>query len=351
MRKREPGMTPLNDPIRAMGARPRLTPAGPDQSRVTLDQLRVFAAVADREHITGAAKALHMSQGSVSGLVHRLEATLGLPLFQRVGRNVRLTDVGESLRRLAGRVLDEVAEIEDLSAGYHAVERGEIILAAGRVMGAHRLARWVAPFARAHPHLTVRISLAPMHTLVEMLLGGTADVVMLGSLVKAPEIESIILERTDMVLLVSGEHPLATTANPLSALAGYRYLAHEAGTATEPRATEALAGAADASMTVELEEGALHAALLAGLGFAMMPRSVVLDDIQSGRLVALPRPGRRVVQVFSAARRRGTPTPAQQAFWDHLKGLAAPRVALVEGDPPNSAESSSDPNEIISKIA
>jgi DNA-binding transcriptional LysR family regulator len=322
-----------------------------DQSRVTLDQLRVFAAVADREHITGAAKALHMSQGSVSGLIHRLEATLGLPLFQRVGRNVRLTDVGESLRRLAGRVLDEVAEIEDMSAGYHAVERGEIVVAAGRVMGAHRLARWVAPFALAHPHLTVRISLAPMHTLVEMLLAGTADVVMLGSLVKGTEIESLILERTSMVLLVSAEHPLAKSADPLRDLGTYRYLAHEAGTATEPRATEALAGAADASMTVDLEEGALHAALLAGLGFAMMPRSVVIDDIESGQLVALPRPGRRVVQVFSAARRRGTPTPAQHAFWDHLRAIAAPRTAQPDEEQPSDWEASSDPHEIIMKIA
>jgi DNA-binding transcriptional LysR family regulator len=330
----------------------RLNSAGLDQSRITLDQLRVFVAVADREHITGAAKALRMSQGSVSGLVHRLEATLGLPLFQRVGRNVRLTDVGESLRRLAARVLEEVSEIEDMSAGYHAVERGEITIAAGRVMGAHRLARWVAPFAIAHPHLTVRISLAPMHTLVEMLLGGTADVVMLGSLVKAPEIESLILERTDMVLLVSSEHPLASAPNPLGELGGYRYLAHEAGTSTEPRATEALNGAADASMTVELEEGALYAALLAGLGFAMMPRSVVANDIDSGRLIALPRPGRRIAQVFSAARRRGTPTPAQHAFWEYLTGIAAPRVAAVPDDEqPGSDRASSELDPDISRIA
>ena len=335
----------------AAPTRSRLTSAGLDQSRVTLDQLRVFVAVADREHITGAAKALRMSQGAVSGLVHRLETRLGLPLFQRVGRNVRLTDVVESVRRLAARVLDEVSEIEDMSAGYHAVERGEITIAAGRVMGAHRLARWVAPFALAHPHLTIKISLAPMHTLVEMLHGGTADVVMLGSLVKAPEMESLILERTDMVLLVSSEHPLATTPNPLNELAAYRYLAHEAGTATEPRATEALAGVADASMTVELEEGALHAALLAGLGFAMMPRSVVVDDIDSGRLALLPRPGRRVAQVFSAARRRGTPTPAQEAFWDYLSGLAAPGVAPVDAEASGADEPASELDELISRIA
>jgi hypothetical protein len=53
-----------------------------------------------------------------------------------------------------------------------------------------------------------------------------------------------------------------------------------------------------------------------------MARAVVETDITSGRLVALPRPGRRVEQVFNAARRRGPYTPAQQAFWEHVVGLA-----------------------------
>jgi DNA-binding transcriptional LysR family regulator len=104
-------------------------------------------------------------------------------------------------------------------------------------------------------------------------------------------------------------------------------------------------------MTVELEEGALHAALLAGLGFAMMPRSVIVDDIVSGQLVALPRPGPRVTQVFSAARRRVTPTPAQHAFWEYLSGLAAPRVTAVEDEAPIADGPASEPGDMISRIA
>jgi len=65
---------------------------------VTLDQLHTFLAVAERQHVSEAAEALGISQGSVSTVVHRLEKRLGLPLFQRVGRNVRLTDVGRALR-------------------------------------------------------------------------------------------------------------------------------------------------------------------------------------------------------------------------------------------------------------
>ncbi len=78
----------------------------------------------------------------------------------------------------------------------------------------------------------------------------------------------------------------------------------------------------DPENTLELEEGALHAALLAGLGFAAMPRSVVEQDIAEGRLVVIPLPGRSVSQSFAAARRRDLHTPAVEAFWAHLKRIA-----------------------------
>ena len=135
----------------------RTPPARPrhPRPRVTLDQLHTFLAVAEREHVTAAAEALGLSQGSVSGVVRRLEATLGLPLLQRVGRNVQLTDVGRALRQLAVKVLEDVGQIEELRVGYLAFERGELTVAAGRVMGAHRLSGWLAPFVADHPEINV----------------------------------------------------------------------------------------------------------------------------------------------------------------------------------------------------
>jgi DNA-binding transcriptional LysR family regulator len=87
------------------------------------------------------------------------------------------------------------------------------------------------------------------------------------------------------------------------------------------RAARVLGRRADAAATVELEEGALLAALLAGIGFAVMPRSVVQADIASGRLVVLERHATPVIQQFTAARRQALHTPAVQAFWDHLLTL------------------------------
>src|SRR6202521_3904412 len=78
---------------------PQTRPRHP-RPRITLDQLHTFLAVAEREHVTAAAEALGLSQGSVSGVVRRLEATLGLPLLPRGGRNVKLTAVGRAAPHL-----------------------------------------------------------------------------------------------------------------------------------------------------------------------------------------------------------------------------------------------------------
>jgi DNA-binding transcriptional LysR family regulator len=78
------------------------------------------------------------------------------------------------------------------------------------------------------------------------------------------------------------------------------------------------------SRAVEFEEGALLAALFAGIGYAVMPRSVVEEAIDDGRLVVLRRPGPRVPQRFMAARREALHTPAVQAFWAHLQRMSPP---------------------------
>ena len=89
-----PPLAEHDNPQRRAAQRARW--AARPRPEVTLDQLHTFLAVAERQHVSEAAEALGISQGSVSTVVHRLEKRLGLPLFQRVGRNVRLTDVGRA---------------------------------------------------------------------------------------------------------------------------------------------------------------------------------------------------------------------------------------------------------------
>ena len=292
--------------------------------RVTLDQLHTFVAVADSEHVGAAADALRLSQGTVSASIRRLEATLGVPLLLRVGRNVRLTDVGRAVRQLALRTLAEAGQVEQLTTGYSAFETGEVRVAAGRVTGALLLSEWLSPFVRDFPHVDLRIQLAEVRDLMSMLRDGGADTIIVGSRVQEPGIEACVLQTTEMVLVVASHHPLAASRHPSAELQQHRYLAHEAGSATESQASR-LVGTTPSGPAIELEEGALHAALLAGIGFAAMPRAGVQREIDDGRLTVLPHPGRPVRQAFTAARRRGLQTPAAEALWLTLARSAETR--------------------------
>jgi len=124
-----------------------------------------------------------------------------------------------------------------------------------------------------------------------MLQDGEVDIIFAGSTIDGPGIEAMTMERTEMVLVVAPGHPLAASRHPLMDLNGYRHLEHERGTATHDLvAAHLLREHGREAEGVELEEGALVPALKAGLGFAVMPRSLVDGDVAAGRLTVLPAP-------------------------------------------------------------
>ncbi len=316
----------LHPPAEGRPGRRRVPTHAPARPRpeITLDQLRTFLAVAERQHVSAAAAALRISQGSVSTVVRRLERSLGLPLFNRVGRNIRLTDVGRALRPIATRVLDDLSLVDELRASYLAAERGEISVAAGHVVGTHRVPGWLAAFVAAHPKIGLHLSIAPFRVTVEMLVDGEVDVIFTSSAVDVAGVESITMERTEMVLVAAPGHPLARSRAPLRELHLHRHLEHERGTATNLLAAQLLGDHLRDAEPVELEEGALVPALMAGLGFAVMPRALVENDLAGGRLAVLHHPGPRVLQVSTASRRQGVHTPAVELLWEHLRGVAQP---------------------------
>ncbi|HYA00287.1 MAG TPA: LysR family transcriptional regulator [Candidatus Binatia bacterium] len=292
--------------------------------RVTLDQLHTFVAVAERQHISRAAAALGLSQSSVSTVVRRLERTLDLPLFQRIGRNVRLTDAGRALRPIALRILDDATLVDQLQASFTQAERGEITVATGHVVGTHRVPAWLAGFVAAHPSIQLHMKVTSFRAAIAMLADGEADVIFTGSAFETPGIDIITMERHEMVLVAAPSHPLSRSRAPMRELSRYRNLEHEAGTATSSLAAQFLGKHARGADAVELEEGALVPALLAGLGFAVMPRGVVEADVAAGRLTILPCSRPRVLQSFTAARRHGAQTPAVELLWGHLGAIAQP---------------------------
>lgn len=295
---------------------------------VSVEQLHTFAAVARRGHITRAAEAIHVSQGSVSQQVQRLEATLGIALLERVGRGVRLTEAGRAVGAAAGAAIAAVHAVEQTAAAFRGLTAGSLTIAASNTVGIHRAPIWIAGFLETHAQVEVRLRLRNTAKAVADLTAGAVDLALVeGAVPSDAGLETMLLERDELILVVAAGHPLAETPRATAReLRRHRYLAREDGSGTEALARELVGAAYRAGPVLELGHlEAVRAAVSAGLGYAALPRTVVADEIAAGRVVALRRTGAGVWRDFRAVRRDGFAPPALAAFWVHLGDVGLDR--------------------------
>lgn len=299
------------------------------ERRPSVEQLRAFLAVAEHEHVTKAAAVLGLSQPSISHQLKALEQALGLALFERVGRGVRLSPDGRALLAAASAALSSVRALEELAAARAGSIAGDLVVAASNTVGIYRLPAWLGGFVEVHPGIDLRVRLVNTHEAIALVRDAAVDCALVEGPEPRPELVELEVETDELLIVAAADHPLAGMARvrPYD-LASYRYLAREAGSGTEALAAEMLGTAYRSGPVVELGQvGAVRAATLAGLGYAVISLAAVADDLETGRLRRLPmrRPG--LTRAFTALRRPTSHAPALEAFWAHLVALSAPVVA------------------------
>lgn len=125
---------------------------------MSVRELECFLAVVDHGGITRAAAALYLAQPSLSQIIRRLEADLGVELFRRVGRGLVLSPAGEALVGPARQVLRDLAHARSVAAGYRGLDGGRVDLAVSASLTSSFLAAWVGDFRRKHPRITLRLT-------------------------------------------------------------------------------------------------------------------------------------------------------------------------------------------------
>ena len=122
-----------------------------------LRHIRSFIAVADSGHLTRAADELHVSQPALSQQIRQLEEELGTPLFDRIGRGIRLTAAGEVFRSHARRIFDEVGQAQKSIGELEALDRGSLTVGAVQTVNAYLIPTLVSTFSKSHPRVAVRV--------------------------------------------------------------------------------------------------------------------------------------------------------------------------------------------------
>ncbi|MGN6697643.1 MAG: LysR substrate-binding domain-containing protein, partial [Thermomicrobiales bacterium] len=242
-----------------------------------LHKLRVFAAVAEHEHYSRAADALRISQPALSVHVRDLERYFGVALFERAGRNVRLTDAGRLVQDYARRILALTVEMDEAVEDLRGLRAGQLRLGASTTIGEYLLPDALAAFRRQYPGVEVAVEIANTARIADRLRHGELHLGVIGEPLANPDLELTPYRDDELVLIVPPDHPWATQTITIADLGTAQFVVREAGSATREVAEAAL-NAAGVRRTEALELGgteAVKGAVAAGLGVAFVSACAV----------------------------------------------------------------------------
>lgn len=172
-------------------------------------QLHIFYVVAQRRSITGAARELHLTQPAVSLQIRALEKACGLPLLERGGPHLRMTQAGEALYRCAVSILHTRDEARRLMGELGAATKGKLILGANTTGGMYLLPRIVRAFKEQYPETDITFQIDATERLYESALQNVLDMALVGGPTKDKRfgVEPVCLD--NVVLIVSPSHAFA----------------------------------------------------------------------------------------------------------------------------------------------
>ena len=246
-----------------------------------LRHLRYFEAVARLNHVTRAAAELHVAQPALSKQLRDLEDELGVALFDRVGRRVRLTEAGEALLPHARAVIAQVEAARAAMAERVGLRRGLATIGAPPTVGTNLLPAALAAFNRRYPGIELRLREAGVSTLLEQLAAGLADIAVVTLPVDDPNLAVAPLFTEELVLAVAAHHSLAESEGvELASLAAEPFVLSPPNYELRDATVDACRRAGFAPHVV-LDGGEMDTLLrfvAAGLGVALVPRLALVGQ-------------------------------------------------------------------------
>lgn len=288
-----------------------------------LHKLRVFVAVAERQHFTRAAEELSISQPALTAHVRDLERHLGTPLFERAGRGVRLTDTGHLVLGYARRLLALAVELQEAVDDVQGLRAGELRIGASTTIGEYLLPATLGAFRLRYPAVKVSVEIANTGRIADQVRHGELHLGLVGEPLDDPDLESEPFRDDELVLIVPPGHAWAGREIAAGDLNGAALVVRERGSATRDVAEASLARLG-ARPTIALELGgteAVKGAVAAGLGVAFVSACAVLPELATGRLERATVAGLAIRRQFQVVQRRGRHlTAAERAFLLVLNG-------------------------------
>jgi DNA-binding transcriptional LysR family regulator len=309
---------------------------------MTLDQLRIFVEVAERQHLTQAAAALFLTPSAVSAAIKALEDRYDIALFHRVGRRIELSEAGRIFLDEAKRTLASVRTLDATLAELGGLGRGSLTIHASQTVSSYWLPPLLVRFRQAYPAIELKMEIGNTGHVSQAVLLGTADLGFVEGAIGDTTLAVEAVGDDKMVVVVAPGHPWAD-GRLLAAddLVKAQWILRETGSGTRSVFEEALdtLGIAPAALDVALDlpsNEAVRSAVMAGPFATAMSELVVTAAVRAGLLAVanIELPTRHFAMLRHPARHRSR---AVAAFEELARAYTAPARNASMANCPTSA--------------
>ena len=289
--------------------------------------IETFCRVAALKSFSRAADDLFLTQPTVSGHILSLERSLSLRLFDRTGREIRLTKAGEMFLRYASKILavrkDLINALSEFSQGI----RGELSLGASTIPGEYLLPRLMGDFKREHPRLTLSLKISDTKEIVQELLQGNIEFGLIGARVDHPSLHYETFEEDEIIVIAPPDHPLTRKRSVgFEDLLKEPWIIREEGSGTQMTVERVLRkeGKSLKDFNVAIEMGSTSSVkegVKAKLGLAFISRRAVEEELNRNLFGSVPLEGLESIsrQIYIVSQRGKTLSPVGMEFLRFLK--------------------------------
>jgi len=255
----------------------------------TLKQLRIFESVAKHQSYTYAAKSLYLTQPAVSMQMKQLEEIVDLPLFDRVGKQVRLTAAGQELLLYAESIRQQLDEATQVLQEFKGLKRGKLHLTMASTAN-YFTPQLIASFKHQFPQVDITLDVSNRSGLVHAVEHNLTDMAIMGQPPKGHHLTGIPFMDNPLVVIAAPSHPLSErNAIPLAELTDEAFIVREPDSGTR-MSVERFFSSHQLELIAGMEMNrseAIKQAVMAELGLGIVSLHTIEMELTLNRLVVL----------------------------------------------------------------
>ena len=287
----------------------------------TLNQLQIFLKIVQTQSVTKAAEELHLTQPAVSIQLKNLQDQFEIPLTEVISRKIFITDFGKEIAVAAEKIINEVHAINYKTSAYKGQLTGKLKISIVST-GQYVLPFFMTDFMQMHTGVELNMDVTNKSKVIESLEKNEIDFALVSILPASLVIEKLDLLQNKLYLVGSSEHALHATLKGKEFLSDLPFIFREKGSGTR-QTMENFIKEYNIPVTKKMEltsNEAVKQAILAGLGYSIMPLIGIRNELLQQTVQIIPVPGLPIKTVWSLIWLKGKKhSPISASFLDYLK--------------------------------